>query len=64
MRRLLLLITLFSALTVSGQPKRYLGGDVSMIPSYENQGTVYKDFDGKPVRLLPFLKKQGCASSG
>ncbi len=59
MRRLLLLITLFSALTVSGQPKRYLGGDVSMIPSYENQGAVYKDFDGKPVRLLPFLKKQG-----
>ena len=59
MRRLLLLITLFSALTVSGQPKRYLGGDVSMIPSYEDQGTVYKDFDGKPVRLLPFLKKQG-----
>mgnify|MGYP002622902476 CR=1 FL=1 len=45
--------------TVSAQTKRLLGGDISLLPSYEQQGTVYKDFDGKPVRLLPFLKQQG-----
>ena len=47
------------ATTVSGQTKRYLGGDVSLLPSYEAQKTVYKDFDGRQVRLLPFLKQQG-----
>ena len=30
-----------------------------MLPSYEAQHTVYKDFDGKSVKLLPFLKQQG-----
>ena len=30
-----------------------------MLPSYEEAGTVYKDYDGKNVKLLPFLKQQG-----
>lgn len=47
------------SMTVCAQTKRYLGGDVSMLPSYEQQGTVYKDFEGKQVKLLPFLKRQG-----
>ena len=47
------------SMTVCAQTKQYLGGDVSMLPSYEQQGTVYKDFEGKQVKLLPFLKRQG-----
>ena len=39
--------------------QRLIGGDISLLPSYEEKGTVYKDFDGKPVELLPFLKAQG-----
>ena len=54
-------VVLLMAMQVVGfaQPKRYLGGDVSLLPSYEAAGTVYKDFDGKDVKLLPFLKQQG-----
>ena len=44
---------------VWAQPKRYLGGDISLLPSYEAQGTVYKDSSGRQVSLLPFLKRQG-----
>ena len=47
------------AVVVSAQPKRYLVGDVSLLPSYEEAGTLYKDFDGRDVSLLTFLKQQG-----
>ena len=53
-----LLLSLITT-TASAQPKHYLGGDVSLLPSYEEQGTVYKDYDGQEVSLLPFLKQQG-----
>lgn len=39
---------------------RLLGGDVSLLPSYEAQGTVYRDAGGQSVALLPFLRAQGC----
>ena len=55
----ILLFMILIAMTVQAQPKRYLGGDISLLPSYEEQGTVYKDFDGRQVKLLPFLKQQG-----
>ena len=50
-----MLISLITT-TASAQPKHYLGGDISLLPSYEEQGTVYKDYDGQKVSLLPFLK--------
>ena len=54
------MILLLSATGLAmAQQGRYLGGDVSLLPSYEQQGTVYKNIDGKPVRLLPFLRQQG-----
>ena len=45
--------------TVIAQPKKLLGGDVSLLPSYEAQHTVYKDFNGRKVSFLPFVKQQG-----
>lgn len=60
MRKIALIILATVAATLAyAQPKRYLGGDVSLLPSYEAQGTVYKDFNGRQVKLLPFLKQQG-----
>ena len=60
MKRLgLLLFAVIVTLLLQAQPKRYLGGDMSLLPSYEAQGTVYKDFDGRQVKLLSFLKQQG-----
>jgi arabinogalactan endo-1,4-beta-galactosidase len=52
-------LMIFMNTTLYAQPKRYLGGDVSLLPRYEAQGTVYKDFNGRQVKLLPFLKRQG-----
>ena len=59
MKKLLILTFVFFCLVAYAQPRKYIGGDVSLLPSYLNQGTVYKDFDGKNVDLLPFLKQQG-----
>ena len=60
MKKTILLLALTATMmTASAQPKKLLGGDVSLLPSYEQQGTVYKDFEGRQVRLLPFLKQQG-----
>ena len=57
--RLLLFTLAMTATAATAQPKKWLGGDISLLPSYQQQGTVYKSPDGKPVRLLPFLKQQG-----
>ena len=59
MKKGVLFILWLMAVTVYGQPRQYLGGDVSLLPSYEEKGAVYKDFSGKTVKLLPFLKQQG-----
>ena len=58
MKRLLLTLSLLAALSVHAQ-QRYLGGDISLLPSYEEQGTVYKNAKGRQVKLLPYLKKSG-----
>lgn len=40
--------------------ERYVGGDISLLPKYEEAGAVYKDFESRPIGdLLPFLKTQG-----
>lgn len=44
---------------VAAAQQRYLGGDLSMLPSYEDAGTVYRDSAGKQVKPLRFLKRQG-----
>lgn len=39
---------------------RYVGGDISLLPEYEQAGAQYKDHYGNPVaELLPFLHEQG-----
>ena len=50
---------LMLAMVANGQPRKYLGGDISLLPSYEQAGTVYRDFDGKPIEPLAFFKKMG-----
>ena len=54
-------VVLLMAMQVVGfaQPKRYLGGDVSLLPSYEQAGTIYRDFDGKPIEPLVFFSEMG-----
>lgn len=39
---------------------RYAGGDISLLPEYENAGAKYKDNAGKPIAdLLPWCAEQG-----
>lgn len=38
---------------------KILGGDISMLPQYQDFGTIYKDFSGKTISLLPYLKDNG-----
>ena len=60
MRRILLIGVMMALYTtVIAQPKKLLGGDVSLLPSYEAQHTVYKGFNGRKVSFLPFVKQQG-----
>ena len=59
MKRLLIITLTFMSISAVAQGQKLLGGDASLLPSYEAQHTVYKDFDGKSVKLLPFLKQQG-----
>ncbi|MBQ8711586.1 MAG: glycosyl hydrolase 53 family protein [Prevotella sp.] len=50
---------LAASLAANAQSQRYLGGDLSLLPSYEEQGTVYRDYEGRAVEPLQFLKQQG-----
>ena len=59
MKRIMTIMLLVLVAAFSQAQKKYLGGDISLLSSYEAQGTVYKDYNGKQVRLLPFLREQG-----
>ena len=42
------------------QAQKYVGGDLSMLPKYEQQGATYLDKDGKSITdVLAFVKEQG-----
>ena len=41
------------------EKERLLGGDASMLPSYEQKGTVYRDAEGNAVDALDFMKANG-----
>jgi len=40
--------------------QKYVGGDISLLPSYEQNGATYFDNNGNPIaEVLPYLKQQG-----
>ena len=57
--RLLLASALLFGLT-STDAQKYVGGDISLLPTYEEHGANYMDQDGQPISdMLTFLKEQG-----
>ncbi len=55
---LLSAICILSCFSASSQ--RYVGGDISLLPEYENAGAQYKTHDGTPIAdLLPWLHEEG-----
>ncbi len=61
MKRILtLIIAIVASILPSLNAQRYVGGDISLLPEYENAGAQYKDETGKVIpSLLPWLKTQG-----
>ena len=49
MRKPLLLLALTASVCAVAQ-QRLLGGDISMLPSYEESKAVYRDSEGKAVK--------------
>ena len=48
MKKLFLLTALLAALTAA-HAQRFVGGDISLLPSYEENGTKYLDKDGRTI---------------
>ncbi|MBO4659429.1 MAG: glycosyl hydrolase 53 family protein [Prevotella sp.] len=59
MRKLYTLILCFITLPLLADNK-YVGGDISLLPSYESHGAKYFATDGTPITsLLPYFGEQG-----
>ena len=60
-RLLLIIAAAFLAVGSIFASRRYAGGDISLLPAYEEAGAVYLDYDGKPVdgSALDFFARQG-----
>ena len=59
MKKILLLI-IGVMLTTMASAQKFVGGDISLLPTYEEHGANYFDKDGKKITdVLAFLKEQG-----
>ncbi|GIW77007.1 MAG: hypothetical protein KatS3mg104_2070 [Phycisphaerae bacterium] len=45
--------------SVADDPIRYRGGDISMLIQLETRGAVYRDTEGNPVDIIPYLRSRG-----
>ena len=56
----LLLATALLCSTNTLRAQKYVGGDISLLSKYEENGAKYMDKDGKDITdVLAFLKQQG-----
>ena len=58
MRKLLLLL-LFTVVTTMVPAQKYVGGDISMLTKFIEEGAIYKDKNLNDVQPLTFFKEQG-----
>ena len=59
MKQLLLILSVL-LLPISVSAQKYVGGDISMLPKYEEAGVAYKDKNGQTVTdVIGFFKSQG-----
>lgn len=60
MKQLMTAILFLLALTSVHADNLFVGGDISMLPKYEEAGVVYKDKDGNTVTdVIAYFKQQG-----
>lgn len=56
---LILAFSVINLLSVKAEEMRYVGGDISLFPTYQGAGSIYKDENGNKIDLLPYLHQQG-----
>lgn len=55
-----LLLACMCLFSVSAMAQKYVGGDISLLPSYEENGSKYLDPDGKPIDdVIRYSKDNG-----
>ena len=60
MKRKLITLIIITVFTLQLQAQKYVGGDISMLPKYEEAGVVYKDKTGATDSdPLAFFKQEG-----
>jgi len=60
MKQLLTIALMSIAMITQAQEPLYVGGDISLLPKYEEAGVVYKDKEGQTVSdVLAFFRQQG-----
>lgn len=60
LRIMFLSVILMLMLLTGTASARYVGGDISLLPAYEDAGAKYLDHDGKPIGdIFPFLRSEG-----
>jgi arabinogalactan endo-1,4-beta-galactosidase len=60
MKQLLTIALMGIAMITQAQEPLYVGGDISLLPKYEEAGVVYKDKEGQTVSdVLAFFRQQG-----
>ena len=60
MKQLLTIALMGIAMITQAQEPLYVGGDISLLPKYEEAGVVYKDKEGQTVSdVLAFFRRQG-----
>lgn len=51
---------IFLGLNLNAYEKRYAGGDISLLPEYEDAGATYKEENGRTITdLIPYLASTG-----
>ncbi len=60
MEKTILSTAIFLLSIIGATAQRYVGGDISLLPEYEDAGAQYKTHEGTPINdLLPWLHEEG-----
>lgn len=57
-RSVFVILFLFALCVGIHAQQRLLGGDISLLPSYEKAGTIYRNEKGRAVKPLEYFKEQ------
>ena len=57
--KIIITFILLLSIRTSISAQKYMGGDISLLPSYEEAGAVYRDSCGKMIKPIEYFRKQG-----